>query len=115
MYKTNLIAFLLSVVLSGCVLVPESPREAIATSYVTIDSLADSVRIAKRDGLIDAEQRDNLVDKLQKALDSTKTAQLALSDFENTGDPVSKDEYLRKIEYAQALLSIVSSLLEGGE
>ena len=91
---------------------PETAREALAFGYATVNSLADGVRIAKRDGLIDDVKRDRLVDELQKALDNLRSAEDSLRLFESTGDTQAQSDATLRLRQAEAVLRVVENLLE---
>ena len=91
---------------------PETPRQSIALAYITIDSLADSVRIAKRDELISAQRRDKLVDELQTALDNVTRAEESLKLFEISGDTADQTEFELRLQQAETILTIVEFILQ---
>lgn len=107
---------LLTLLLGACSTIghvkPETPREAIAFGYATVNSLADGVRIAKRDELISALRRDELVDELQKALENLVSAEASLRLFESTGSADAQTETQLRLRQAEAILKVVESLLE---
>lgn len=96
------LASMLFVSLQGCTLMPETPRQAIAASYVTVESLAETADVAHRDGVIDDQQRAVIKADLQtakNALDEARKIEKA------GGDPQDRLEYVRKILVAvQSLL-----------
>lgn len=95
---------------------PRTPREAIAQGYAAVNSLADALRIAKRDGHITAERRDELADDLQEALDELTRAKGLLLQYEaavedSTGDPPAPPDLGPHFARAEALLKIVEAVL----
>lgn len=107
--------FVLALV-AGCGLIqpetPKTPREALAYSYVTVDSLADVLRVAKRDGHVTAAERDELADQLQNALDNLADAEAALVLFASTGDPGQEATAEQRLSQAQSILTAVESILK---
>ena len=91
---------------------PETPRQSIALAYLSVDSLADGVRIAKRDGLIDSDKRDSLVNELQKSLDNINRAESSLKLFETSGNSVDQTELELRLKQAETIFKIVESLLQ---
>ena len=86
---------------------PKTPQEAIAQGYVAVDALATAVRIAKRDGHISAERRDQITGQLEIALSTLEAA----DDLLRAKDPASDDAMARVIQ-AQAILRAVETTLK---
>lgn len=97
------LATIMGLILTACTVVPETPRQAVAASYLSIESLAQTAEIAYRDGLIDDARRDAVREELQLALESTALAQQAV---EAGQDPSSR------LEQAHAILSALKNRLE---
>ena len=105
MYKIDykvvwLVLFIASLV--ACSNAPVKPRESIAIANSAIESAADLVAIAKRDGHIDAAERDELISKLVYARVLADAAQQAV----NNGD--SEETKLGEI---RVILSTVKAAL----
>lgn len=115
--KTSVLSVCLAIMLvmvSGCEsfgkVKPETLRQGIAAAYMTTNAMADGVRIAKRDGYIDDEQRDQLLDELQESMDSIGLAQHAMREFERgNGSDYTVFQHLTQ---AETILGLVAAKLE---
>ncbi|MCK9468219.1 MAG: hypothetical protein M0Q49_02275 [Porticoccaceae bacterium] len=87
---------------SGCGHAPETPRQAIAASYVTVETVADAAEIAYRDGHIDADQRAVIRADLQSAIEVLAEARR----IESAGGDAAD-----KLQYVRAVLMSVQKLL----
>lgn len=97
-----LLAAMLLPILQGCGSLPETPRQAIAASYVTVETLAETAEAAHRDGVIDDQQRDVIKADLNTALNALREARQIES---AGGDPDDRLQYVRSILVAvQSLL-----------
>lgn len=96
------LASLLLVALPGCGALPETPRQAIAASYVTIESLAETAEIAHRDGHIDDQQRAVIRANLQTAMNALREAR----QIEAAGGDAEG-----RLQYVRSILIAVQSLL----
>lgn len=55
-----------SAIMIGCA-TPSTPRQALLQSYEVTDSVVEAIIIAKKDGMIDDEKRDELLEKVKEA------------------------------------------------
>lgn len=85
--------------------VPETPRQALGSTYVTIEALADSVREEHERGTITDEDRAKAKAQLQGALDAANTARRAIV----LDQP---DQAMSRLRQAQELLRFVESMLQ---
>lgn len=107
---------LLVLLLVGCATLqeakPQTPREAIAATYLTIEETANAVRIAKRDGHINADERDHLTTELIKAVHAVTDAEEALKAYEALGNPSDQDTFARNLSRANTALRLIASTIE---
>lgn len=94
-------ALMVMLMLPGCQL-PETPRQAIAASYVTVESLAETAEVAHRDGVIDDQQRSIIHADLQTAMNALRDARQIEA---AGGDPTDR------LSYARSVLTAIQSLL----
>lgn len=83
--------------LPGCNLLPETPRQALAASYVAVETIADSTAIAYRDGHITDSQRQNVRGRLQAALDQLAIAEDLIVQGLDADDPIRRARQILSI------------------
>lgn len=106
MKQINYVLFALMVmVLSACasVTVPETPKQTVAASYITVESIADTAYLAHRDGVITTEEKNEIRDSLQQSIDYLVVAEQAIQSGE---DPENQ------LENAQQILGHIQKLLQ---
>ena len=97
---------LCALVFVGCQNALVKPRESVAIGYTAVESVADLVAIAKRDGHINTDKRDELIELVAQADALLDTARLAI----NAGDDADG-----LIAEARAILTVVRDALPGVE
>ena len=106
MKQLNYIVFaLMALLLSACasMTVPETPKQVVAASYITVESIADTAYLAHRDGVINDKQREDIRVSLQEALEYIRLSEDAIRMGE---DPEVE------LETAQKILTNVQKLLQ---
>jgi hypothetical protein len=92
-------------VLHGCATVPETPRQAVAASYISIELLADNIDQTADVGLISKQTENRLLDKLQQALDQINQAESILI---LGGDIMKAESYL---DNAQTIIDSLNAYI----
>lgn len=98
LYPIAALSLLLLLALPGCT-PPQTQPQVIGQSYITIETVADAVGIAYRDGYITDGQRQDARQQLQAALELTADAQM-LGDSDN------------RLLQAQGILQSIQRLLD---
>lgn len=104
--------FLLIAMITACVSKPETPRQVIASTTLTLHSLTKQVETAKVNGFITDEQKHKALDRLENATDAVEEAFKAIVAFENLGKIEDFKTYNEKIVYGQSILKVVIDILE---
>ena len=68
MTVTAVLLSLLVFAFSACQLAPQTPRQALAASYVAVESIAESVEIARVDGVLTGDRAAEAKTQLLQAL-----------------------------------------------
>ncbi|MAL97160.1 MAG: hypothetical protein CL583_01800 [Alteromonadaceae bacterium] len=97
------LALALLLALVACVSLPQTPKQTVAASYVTIESLAETTAIAYRDGHIDGETREEIRIALQESLGHLVEAESLL---------VAGNDAESQIARARVILEAVQSILQ---
>lgn len=100
-----LVACFLFVGLFGCIERPQTVREGIAAGYVSIESIADSVAIATRDGYLTEAQCNGVLDRVQ-------SAQNLLVDAQELEAANQQDKAMTALKVAQAILREIEGELK---
>ncbi len=107
---------LLALAIVGCATLqeakPQTPREALAAVYLAIEEASNTVYIAKRDGHINADERDHLTTELVKAVHAVVDAEEALKAYEALGNPSDQDTFARNLSRANTVLRLIASTIE---
>lgn len=95
--RPSALALLALLAVAGCSLLPETPRQALAASYVAVESIADSTAVAYRDGHITDAQRQNVRGRLQAALDQLAIAEDLIVQGLDADDPIRRARQILSI------------------
>lgn len=101
----------MTIALIACsVQAPQTPRQALLAAYATAQSTAQAIEVAKRDNVIDAAQRDQLLDRVRQVRVTLETARLL---FAANPEPGSANEStaLAHLRAAEQMLRAVQSAL----
>ena len=88
--------------LSACQLAPKTPRQALAASYVAVESIAESVEIARLDGVLTDDQAQEAKTQLLQALKYLDMAAGQIDIGQPGTDPLRR---------AQAILTTLHAIL----
>ena len=101
----QLIAIQFVFILAACASSPTQVEEAIATGYITVESLAESALTAYRGGYIDDSQRNEVADLLDLAQSGLNIA----TEMTQTNSPVEALRYVsRTYEYFSQIRGILN-------